>query len=90
MPTCYLCGKPIGFDARPIRRRVKVGEHIKKRYAGIRAVYVETHFGMRVVCAGCAAYQDLMEKRAQYKEVYLMLGGFSLVALGSLFVWIFW
>lgn len=83
MATCYLCGKSIPLNKRPIRRQVKVGELTKKRYAGVRAVFVEKRYGMRIICGSCASFMDRAAKRDELREIYTAFGILGAIATVS-------
>lgn len=58
MASCYRCGKVLqGLELRQ-RRQVYTGESYWKLYARHRQASHRTHYGMRIVCSGCAAKLD--------------------------------
>jgi phage shock protein PspC (stress-responsive transcriptional regulator) len=58
MASCYKCGKVIvGLELRQ-RRQVYTGESYWTLWARRRQSSHRTHFGMRIVCAGCANKLD--------------------------------
>ena len=63
MANCYRCGRPILDTRYHLRRRVKTGEHDRRRFTSPKARIVQTHYGMRVVCTNCAAIIDREEGR---------------------------
>lgn len=87
MPRCYLCSKLIPFEERPLRRRVRIGEIEKKKYGSERARFVQSQYGMRVVCKACAAFQDHRARQRELFDLHLLLTG--LVVIGGLFL-AFW
>lgn len=58
MASCYRCGKPITGQELRQRRQVYVGESFWTLYARHRQSSHRRHFGMRIVCAACAAKLD--------------------------------
>ena len=58
MASCYRCGKPITGGALRQRRQVYTGESFWVLRARHRQSSHRTHYGMRIVCAGCAAKLD--------------------------------
>ena len=88
MPRCYLCSKLIPVEERPLRRRVRIGEIEKKKYGAERARFVQSQYGMRVVCKSCAAFQDHRAKQKELLELHLFLTAVVVVGLVSLAVWI--
>jgi hypothetical protein len=63
MANCYICGNPIRDTRVRLRRKVKTGEWVRRRYPKPRANELQTHFGMRVVCRACARRIDLENER---------------------------
>lgn len=88
MPRCYLCSKLIPVEERPLRRRVRVGEIEKKKYGAERARFVQSQYGMRVVCKSCAAFQDRLERQNELLELHLFLTAVVVVGLMSIVFWI--
>lgn len=88
MPRCYLCSKLIPVEERPLRRRVRVGEIEKKRYGSERARFVQSQYGMRVVCRSCAAFREHQARQKELLELHLFLTGVVGVGLVSLVLWI--
>jgi hypothetical protein len=88
MPGCYLCSKLISVEERPLRRRVRIGEVEKKKYGAGRARFVQSQYGMRVVCKACAAFQDRLARQRELLDVHLFLTGIVVVGLLSLVFWI--
>lgn len=88
MPRCYLCSKLIPVEERPLRRRVRVGEVEKKKYGAERARFVQSQYGMRVVCRSCAAFQEHRARQKEFLELHLFLTAVVLIGVVSLFVWI--
>lgn len=88
MASCYRCGRPItGTDLR-LRRQVYVGESFWVLYAKRRQRSHRRHYGMRIVCAGCAARVDW--GRGVYRSPtarlkwFLMIIGLLLLLLAGL------
>lgn len=88
MPRCYLCSKLIRVEERPLRRRVRIGEVEKKKYGSERARFVQSQYGMRVVCRDCAAFQDHRARQRELLDLHLFLTGLVVVSLVSLVIWI--
>jgi len=88
MSRCYLCSKLIPVEERPLRRRVRVGEVEKKKYGAERARFVQSQYGMRVVCKSCAAFQDRLVRQKELLELHLFLTAVVVVGLLSLLFWI--
>lgn len=79
---CYLCGQRI-VRGRQLRRRVKTGEWVRRRYAQSRVSHVQTSFGMRIVCGWCARRIDRQDLRSAWQghlSVVLALLGMLLAA----------
>lgn len=58
MASCYRCGRPItGLDLRQ-RRQVYTGESFWVLRARRSQSSHRTHYGMRIVCSGCASKLD--------------------------------
>jgi len=88
MARCYLCSKQIPVEERPLRRRVRIGEVEKKKYGSERARFVQSQYGMRVVCKSCAAFQDRMARQKELLELHLFLTAVVMIGVVSLVVWI--
>jgi hypothetical protein len=88
VPRCYLCSKLIPVEDRPLRRRVRVGEIEKKKYGAERARFVQSQYGMRVVCNSCAAFQDRLARQKELLEFHLFLTAVVVGGLVSLMLWI--
>lgn len=90
MASCYRCGRPItGLELRQ-RRQVYVGESYWVLYARRRQSSHRTHYGMRIVCAGCAAKLDWARgvygsawSRAKWVASVLAIASILLVGLWS-------
>jgi len=83
MATCYRCGRPISTSER-VRRKVKTGEWMKRRFSSPKATSVTTRYGMRVVCSECAKVLDAPWTRhelLQYVELALAVGFIAAVIL---------
>lgn len=50
-------------DEPKLRRRVKTGEWIRKRYGKQTVEAVQYHYGRRIVCRRCARYCDNRDAR---------------------------
>lgn len=62
MANCYLCGRyiaPIGFH---LRRRVKVGECVRRKYPTSLPNAVHARYGFRIVCTRCAYAIDRRQR----------------------------
>ena len=88
MSRCYLCSKLIPIEERPLRRRVRIGEIEKKKYGAVRARFVQSQYGMRVVCKACVAFQDRLTRQMELRELHLFLTAVVVVGLLSLVLWI--
>ncbi len=88
MPRCYLCSKLIPVEERPLRRRVRIGEVEKKKYGAERARFVQSQYGMRMVCRSCAAFQEHRASQRELLELHLFLTALVVVGLVSLILWI--
>ena len=66
MPHCYVCGRPLPADRKRVRRRVKTGEWNRKSYSGGRIKATQTHYGLRMVCGGCAKFLDKTGTRDEW------------------------
>jgi hypothetical protein len=85
MPNCFRCGRPLLDTKTRLRRRVRTGEWIRRGYGKSGSVSaVQQHYGMRIVCAGCAAWIDMLEQRHARKQWIQILVG--LAVLAALFV----
>jgi len=85
---CYLCSKLIPVEERPLRRQVRIGEIEKKKYGAERARFVQSQYGMRVVCKSCAALQNHRAKQKELLELHLFMTAIVVVGLLSLTLWI--
>lgn len=91
MASCYRCGRPIVGQELRQRRQVYVGESHWVLYARRRQRSHRTHFGMRIVCAGCAAKLDWGRGVARSPESRLrwfliVLGAFLLTVIALAFI----
>jgi len=84
MPRCYLCSKLIPVEERPLRRRVRVGEVEKKKYGSERARFVQSQYGMRVVCRACAAFQDHRARQRDMLDLHLLLTALVVIVVTAL------
>lgn len=80
MANCYRCGRAIEDDLR-IRRRVKTGEWVRRRYPKSSVSHVQSTFGMRIVCKWCAGQIDRQELRVAFRGHMA-----ALIALATLMV----
>lgn len=79
MANCYHCGRQIEEKLR-IRRRVKTGEWLRRRYPKTSVSHVQTSYGMRIVCKWCARQIDVREWRtAILGHVTVLLALFGMV-----------
>lgn len=89
MANCYQCGRKIE-DGRHIRRRVKTGEWLRKRYPQTSVSHVQTSYGMRIVCKWCARQIDRREWRTAFLghlSVLLALVGLVLALVLTTWHW---
>jgi hypothetical protein len=85
MASCYRCGRPITGQELRQRRQVYVGESFWVLYARRRQSSHRTHYGMRIVCAGCAAKLDW--GRGAYRSAWSRAKWLaSVLALLALFI----
>ncbi|BBO23683.1 MAG: hypothetical protein AMXMBFR19_15160 [Chthonomonadaceae bacterium] len=95
MASCYRCGKPITGSELRQRRQVYVGESFWTLYARRRQRSHRTHYGMRIVCAACAAKLDwgrgvYRSPEARLKWLLTVLGLLLLVLTGLWLVQRLW
>lgn len=72
MGTCFRCGRFIPSTEFKLRRKVKTGEWVRRRYPNPEVSAIHTHWGVRVVCLPCAKVLDREEaarKAVQYLEL---------------------
>jgi hypothetical protein len=82
MPNCFRCGRPLKDTKTRLRRKVRTGEWIRKGYGKSGVNAVQQHYGMRIVCAGCAAWIDMLEQRDARKQwIQMALAASVLFAL---------
>ncbi len=81
MPNCYLCGRKISNDTRLIRRKVKTGEYVRKRYTPYRLSAIQSSFGMRIVCKSCASFLDKQAFRSELLSHVWVLAALVLFVL---------
>lgn len=85
MAHCYFCGRQIKDKSQQLRRKVKTGEWVRKRFPKPRAHEVQTHYGMRIVCKNCAGYVDRLSTKHQ------LLGALQTLVLTALLtIAIYW
>jgi hypothetical protein len=82
MATCYRCGRPIPSTEFKLRRKVKTGETIRRRYPNPNISSLRTTFGIRVVCAVCARSID--REIARGETIQWLTLGVALVVLFAL------
>lgn len=91
MASCYRCGRPITGTELRQRRQVYVGESFWTLYARRRQSSHRRHYGMRIVCAGCAAKLDwgrgaYRSPEARLRWLLTVLAATAIVLLGLYFV----
>ncbi|KAA0237694.1 MAG: hypothetical protein EDM74_08790 [Armatimonadetes bacterium] len=91
MASCYHCGKPITGQELRQRRQVYVGESYWVLYARRRQRSHRTHYGMRIVCAACAAKLNwgrgaYSSPAARLKWFLTMLGLLAFFLAGAILV----
>jgi hypothetical protein len=65
MATCYRCGRPIPSTEFKMRRKVKTGERISRRYPNPNISALHITWGIRLVCLPCAHAIDREEARKE-------------------------
>jgi hypothetical protein len=92
MAACYRCGRPIAANEFKLRRKVKTGERLYRKYPNPQLSALHIHYGMRTVCDPCARAIDWEARRkelGQYLELAIALGLlFTLLAMRYL-GWLF-
>ncbi|MBS1703679.1 MAG: hypothetical protein JST12_18595 [Armatimonadetes bacterium] len=85
MAHCYLCGSELPSHVHHVRRKVKTGEHVRKRYprSGISAT--QSSYGMRIVCKRCARFLDRQDLKRDLMREWLV--GLALIILILLFLY---
>jgi predicted nucleic acid-binding Zn ribbon protein len=83
MATCYRCGQPIPSTEFKLRRKVKTGESIRRRYPNPNVSAIQTTYGIRLVCSDCAKSIDWEERQREWKQ-YVQLVIALLVLIGLL------
>lgn len=63
MANCYICGRKIE-NGRHLRRRVKTGEWLRRRYPKTSVSHFQITYGMRITCKWCIRQIDRSEWRA--------------------------
>jgi len=81
MAKCYVCGNSIDPKSRQMRRRVKTGEWIRRRYPNSWVSHTQSSYGMRVVCRWCANRIDLKDWRYSLRRDLAVLGLLGLLVL---------
>jgi hypothetical protein len=88
MATCYRCGRPITPNSFRLRRKVKTGETIHRRYPNPNISALRTTFGIRVVCATCAHSIDRAEALRNWRQLLeLLLALLVLVVFLAIRLW---
>jgi hypothetical protein len=85
MSNCYLCGRPILDSQYHRRRKVKTGEYERRRYPNPKISAVQTTYGMRIVCAGCARMLDRQKIAKLWLEHLPVLVALAVLLLVILF-----
>ena len=88
MANCFVCGRSIPPGEPTQRRKVKTGEWARRRYPKPKITSVNTHFGIRVVCASCARRIDREFTRQdwlQLAELAVALVVLAVVLIARLF-----
>ncbi len=85
MATCYRCGWPIPSDQFKLRRKVKTGESIYRRYPNPNISALRTTYGIRLVCSPCARAIDREQARREWL-MYLELALALLILAAALFL----
>lgn len=84
---CYRCGRFIESSQPHLRRRVPVGEWLRKSYGrGTSSSVVQKH-GMRIVCRSCAHWIDQLPVRnaiRQWVQIAVLLVILALSLVSSL------
>lgn len=87
MANCYRCGRKIEVG-RQIRRRVKTGEWIRRRYPKTSVSLTQHSFGMRIVCKWCAGQIDRAEfKQRLQSDIAVLVALVLLVVAMFVFSW---
>jgi hypothetical protein len=84
MAHCYICGRQIKDKSQQLRRKVKTGEWVRKRYPKPRAQEMQTHYGMRIVCKRCAKLEDLFYEKQEYwrlEEIVVLMAILTLLMI---------
>lgn len=82
MANCYLCG--CTTNGRQLRRRVKTGEFVRRRYPTTSVSHIQVSYGMRIVCPLCAKRLDRWELRLAWMGHASMLVALAGLVLGVL------
>jgi|GEM_PF-2080858 len=80
MSTCYRCGRPIPKTDFKLRRKVKTGEWVNRRYPNPNISAIRTSFGIRVVCSACAHAIDWEQRRKEWRQYLELAGAIALLA----------
>lgn len=79
MANCYRCGKHLPEVSLRRRRKVKTGYWVRRRYGKGRIASVNVHYGMRIVCPGCARQMDMESAKRRLAEHWMVIA--ALLAL---------
>jgi len=87
MANCYRCGRRIE-DGRHLRRRVKTGEWLRRRYPKTNVSHVQISYGMRIVCKWCAGQIDRRDwRRAMMEHLTVVVAIVGLVLAILVVTW---
>ena len=81
MATCYRCGRPILSSDFKLRRKVKTGERISRRYPNPQISSQSITYGVRLVCSRCARSLDAEEARREWLHYLELAGALLLLAV---------
>lgn len=73
MPNCFQCGRYFQSGDFQLRRNVRTGEHITKRYRSGKINVVSVRYGKRIVCKECARQIDRENRRAHFAPYFGLL-----------------
>jgi len=79
MATCYKCGQPISPNDFKLRRKVKTGESVHRRYPNPNVSSTRISYGIRLVCAPCARKIDWEARRKEFLQYGELLAAVLLV-----------
>jgi len=81
MATCYRCGRPIPSTDFKLRRKVKTGERISRRYPNPNISALHITYGVRLVCLPCAHVIDREEARKELLQYVELCAALLLLAI---------